>query len=405
MINRKSTIRQAGSVAATWLLSTTWAFAADNTVDPKVEVGATYNSNLRLQPSAIHDDVAGGYVDALAAFGTQTQRTQFTLTPRVRATKYTDNQDEETTDWFVNSVLAHRAERSRYGLEADFSNQDVVTTELLSPTGGSLGTPGSGDGGIALSKNKASRIYASPSAAFTTGERSELQLSGVYSQIDYDRQVLGSQIDYSNAVGSLGWSLRTSQRLRVLAAADVTQFSPDNTGSEKSNTYGLRFETWHEQTERLSAYLRLGAIRSDVNSGSAAGRNTAQTTAIFGLGLARRLAVGQLLLQANRSVDANGTGQLLERTEAYLEWTHSLSPRTQFRLGTRAVWAAAIDNTAGYADQRYYVASAGLEWRLGRTISLTSRYDYTGQHISGAAEDPTSNAGYLGLVFEPHRRN
>jgi hypothetical protein len=395
--------RTAASLAVAASLLGGNAFAADNNFDPRVEVGATHNSNLRLRAAPFDSKVSGGYADVSAVLSTRTQTTTFVVTPRVHATKYTNQHDEETTDWSLNSVLAHQAERSRYGLNASASRQDLVETELLGTSGGQLGTPGSGDGGIAQVTNKVRQALLAPNAVFVTGERSELQLDAAYSDVNYSRTVAGSQVDYSNLSGSVGWSVRASERVRVLTAVNATRFDPD-TGGLASNSYGARIEAWREQTERVKSYIRLGATRSSIDQPTSSPvRHSSATTLTAGLGVERSFPTGRMLFQLNRAIDTSGAGQLIERSEGYLELARRLSPRTQFNFGVRAVWAQAVDNSSGYRDQRYYVASGGLEWRLRRTFSLTGELAHTNQRYDGIP-GTDSNSVQLGLVYEPNRR-
>lgn len=380
------------------------AFAADNTFAPSIETGGTYNSNLRLLPSSLDNEVAGGYLDAELEFGSRTERTTFTFTPRLHATRYWQGSEENTTDWIVTSALSHRTLRSTYGVDIDASQQDVVNSELLAPGDGSLGQPGSGDGGVAQIRNTVLDLSIAPHATIGVGERSSLLLGAGYSDISYDREVLGVQVDYTHATAMLGWSLRTSERFHWSLSGNSARFDPDNDGLA-TDTYGAQVELWREQTERLRSYFRIGAQRAktDAPQGSTAGTQT-HDDVILGLGLERRLATGHALLQLTHSMEPSGVGELLERSEGYIELGRQVTPKTLFSFGGRIVWTETVNADALYPDQRYFIVSARLDWRLRRTLSLAAQADYTNQAYDGSA-DRDSTGARLGLVYAPNRRD
>lgn len=379
------------------------AYAADTSVDPRIEIGALHNTNLRLGTGPFKREVSGGYLDALAVFRTATQTTEASLTPRIRANKYTQNSDEETTDWFLTGAVTHRGETSRMGLTASISEQDVVNTVLLPSGGGVLGQPGVGGSDISLEKNKARVITAAPDAQFRTGPRTSIDFSADYQDIAYDRNINGGQYDYSNFNGALGFGIQATERVRVTTSATIGLFNPDG-GARSADSYGARIEAWREQTERLRAFVRVGASRSKIDAAGTLPEESF-TNVLVGAGIERRYELSQLLLQANRSLDGNGSGDLQLRNEIYLQWTRQLGPRSGLELGGRAVFLETVDERSSYPDRDYYVASGQYDYRIRRTVSLFGRYEYSSQKYSGFSDSPTSHAFYLGVVMEPHRRD
>ncbi len=400
----KTSVRAGVTLALAVASLTGTALAADTSVDPRIEIAGLHNTNLRLGTGAFKREVSGGYLDALAVFRTASQTTEASLTPRIRTNKYTQNSDEETTDWFLTGAVTHRGETSRVGLTASISEQDVVNTVLLPTGGGVLGQPGAGGSDISLEKNKARIITVAPDAQFRTGQRSTLDVNADYSDVAYDRNINGGQYDYSNFNGALGFGIQATERVRVTTSATVGLFRPDGGGARSADSYGARVEAWREQTEQLRAFVRLGASRSKIEAAGTIPEDSF-TNVLVGAGIERRFELSQLLLQANRSLDGNGSGDLQLRNELYLQWARRLGPRSDLSLGARAVFLEAVDDRSNYPDRDYYVGTLQYDYRIRRTISLFGRYEYSSQKYSGVSDSPTSHAFYVGVVMEPHRRD
>jgi hypothetical protein len=230
---------------------------------------------LRLRAAPLDREVSGGYADLSALLRSRTQRTQFSLTPRLRATSYTKNSEENITDWYLNSILTHQAERSRYEVLASLSRQDVIDTALLAPTGGSLGTPGSGDGSVAQIRNSGAPGAACPSAIFVTGERPELQLGASYTDADYNSR-WHKLTTRTSRDGRL--SVRTSPRTRLLAGLDAGKLTRVRRTGD-AMVCGWKFA----KIRSVRSYMRVSAVRTQPDTGTARGRKSEFTTLLAGL--------------------------------------------------------------------------------------------------------------------------
>lgn len=375
---------------------------ADQAFDPRLEIGGTYDSNLRLAAAPLNDKVTGGYVDALADWTTRTPLTDFRLTPRLRATRYSGNGETGTTNFYLNGDLNHHLERSRLGLAFNISKQEVLTSELLDANGSNgLGTPGTGTAGLAFTNSKALFAVVRPTGRFDLGKRTQLLIDTQYTRVDYDRARALIQNDYSDVAGTIGFSFQATPRVRWVTNLTADKFTP-RAGTADARNVGANVELWREQSELVRAFIRVGAVRSQFSgSGSAA----SETSANGGVGVQRDFATGHLFLQANRTVDASGSGQLLLRDELNLRLGRKLTERVLITGGAAAIWTEPVAKNSALGKRRYYVASLGGEWRVRRTVSLEARYEYSSVHFQSAAGTPDSNAAYAGVVFEPHRRN
>src|SRR5687768_14215389 len=78
------------------LAAASTASAANWEVAPRVEAGYRYSDNYHLGPPGTEVDVSGGETDARVTFRTLDPRTQVEITPRVQATYFPDDPDDDS---------------------------------------------------------------------------------------------------------------------------------------------------------------------------------------------------------------------------------------------------------------------------------------------------------------------
>ena len=406
-MKNQSVIRLWASCGAALTLSFAAAasFGADNRFEPRLEIGGKYDSNIWLLPdsSAQSGSVSGGLLDASAVMSSTTQRARFSLTPRVHATHYTSDSDKNSTDLYLSAASNYQALRSNYAFGVDAAREGVTSSELVQPGDGtSLGTTNGGESGIIIGRNTVETLAAQGSGSWTVSERSLINAAAGYSHADYDHRFAAAQNDYSNVIGSLGWTYQFSQRIEITPSITASEFRPES-GLGGARSIGAQVEMWRKQTQQLRAFLRLGANRSVIDSPTSPTGEITKTTPVLGAGVERALQRGQLFLQFTHMIDPNGSGFLLQRDDAYLRFTHNFSQRLSSVVGLRGVWATAVDKTVSYADRRYVTGSAGLEWRFRRNLSLLGQYGGANQHFSGGLESNSGNSVSLTLIYQANR--
>ena len=375
--------------------------AAEQRFDPRLEVDALYDSNLRLVAPPLDDSVTGGYVDALAIWSARTELTDFTLTPRIRASLYSGNGESGTTNAYLPGNLVHKLRRGRLGLAFDLSEQEVLTGELLAANGGGgLGTPGTGTTGLAYNNDRAMFTTVQPTGQFTLGPRTELLIDTEFAHVNYQQSNASVRNDYTDLSASVGLSFQATPRLRWVTNLTTDRFTPEVCNQDASNL-GANVELWREQSQLLRAYIRVGALRTQFTGSSA----PSETNTIGGLGMQRDFTTGQLFLQANRRVDGSGYGEVVVRDEVNMRVGRRVGERLLLSASAVGIWTNPVGNNSTLSKRRYYVASLGGEWRVRRTVSIVARLQYSSRHDENLASAPDSNAAFAGVVFEPHRHN
>ena len=96
------------------------ASAANWEVAPRVEAGYRYSDNYHLGPPGTEVDVSGGETDARVTFRTLDPRTQVEITPRVQATYFPDEPDDDSVDGFLDASFVDATPRRRMGVFGAF---------------------------------------------------------------------------------------------------------------------------------------------------------------------------------------------------------------------------------------------------------------------------------------------
>ena len=138
------------------------------------------------------------------------------FTPRIRATYFPDETDLDAVDYFANVNWLYTGQRTRTRVRGEFAVQDIVNSEQPGvDDGGDLGDPDMGDGGLVLVDNSRTRFNLRPSMNFELSPRRELAFDVGYTDVSFDEQVPGAQVDYNTADASAALVARMNETIHV----------------------------------------------------------------------------------------------------------------------------------------------------------------------------------------------
>ena len=364
-------------------------------VAPRVEAGYRYSDNYHLGPPGTEVEVDGAEADALVRFRTLDPRTQFEITPRILATYFPDQPDDDSADYFLDASLVDQTPRRRMGVAADFSRQDVTRSELPGGdvVGGDLGNPIEGDSGRFVEHNRRNFGHIAPFLRYDVTQRQRIELDASYLQADFEKEIQGAQHDYSRAMAQVGWgylfSERSSLMLRGVASHFETTFDTDSYGAY------LEWDTQFTQTSR--AYVRIGAQQTEPEQGES------DTQPIAGVGGSWNSERNTLFFDLTRTVEPISAGTVVERYQLRMQINHEVSPRVSLMLGARGSHDEDIANTGDFPTRKYAAAEGGFEWRVLRDFAFTATYSYRWQDYADEVSDRSANAFLIGFVYEPKR--
>ncbi len=377
------------------LAAASTASAANWEIAPRVQAGYRYSDNYHLGQPGTEVDVSGGDADAQVAFRSLDPRTQIEITPRIQATYFPDEPDDDSVDYFLDGRLMDVTPRRRLGVVGEFSRQDVSRSELPEGDvdGGDLGDPVQGDSGRFVDHNRRNFARVAPFVRFDVTQRQRLELDAHYLRADFEEQFEGAQHDFSEAGVSAGWGYRFSERsslmFRALATHYETAFDTDGYGGY------VQWDT--DFTENSRVYVRAGAQQTEPEIGEA------DTNVIAGVGGSWSSPRNTLFLDLTRTVEPISAGTVVERYQLRMQIHHDVSPRISLMLGARASRDEDLESVGTFPTRKYAAAEGGFEWRVLRNFAVTATYSYRWQEYADELSDRSANGFLIGLVYEPKR--
>lgn len=378
------------------------ANAADWQFDPSIEVGALSADNYTmLAGSGPKINVAGPFADLVGTLRGRSPRTTLLIEPRVRATVFPGDSDQDSNAGYLSLKLDHIAELTRLGIAANYSNEYIVNSELpQATTGGTgLGQTTGADAGRVTVDNRRQLISANPYLQFTLNQRTRLRFEGTALDVDFDSEVPGSQQSYRSYGISAGAIRDLNADSSLTFSLQHNRYDPRSAGFD-SNTDGARLQWDREVAERVTGYLRAGVDRTD-----GVGPGGAQTvnTPLFGAGAQWTFQRSRLFLDLLRDVEANATGFVVARDEVRLWGTHRFTTRLEGFAALYAVKDEAVADNVAYSPRRYVNASVGTNWRLSREFTLGGQVSHSFQKFQ--TEDVTANGTTVqaSLTWRPNR--
>jgi hypothetical protein len=365
--------------------------------NPSVEAGYLYNDNYRLTIPGTEIDVQGPMVDASLELRTLTQTGEFSFTPRVRATYFPDATDLDAADYFAGLDWRHRGQRLRTRIRGDFSHQDIVNSEQPdAETGGDLGEADLGDAGRVLIDNRRMRGSLRPMFNFELSQRRELQFSAGYTDVSFEEQVGGAQVDYNMTDIVAGLQTRLNEKTSFITRVRGARYDIDT--QEVTNGYGAEVE-WNTRTAaETRSYLRAGAQNVELQSGDS------EIAWIAGAGISLLVGRNELFADLARNVGPSSAGAVVSRNQLRVRWTRAMTPRLSLLAGVRGTQDDDVDPASTIQPRTYATGDVGLQWHWQEEFSMRVAYDYTWQEFRDEGTDATSSGALISVLYQPLQR-
>jgi opacity protein-like surface antigen len=404
-------------VAAAALAFPPGAGAADGYFLPQASAESRYNDNWRLAPDEGQQEeisALGTFLELSSQFGWRTQRSDLSLTPRLRSSFFADSEDDDrlaSNDKYLLFSGYRDTETSRYAVTGESADESVLTSEIADLDSDDPGDD-VGDTGRLDVQNDRQRIIVRPSWSYRYSEQTELGLGYRYTDVSYDNELVTRQVDYTDNEASFNFGRQMTPRTLLNTRLFAGRFEADEIGNQSDST-GIDFEFDRQMSERVTGTANIGAQRIEsefMDPLTGLPVDESNTSLLFGLGL--RTAVSEATnwnANLSRRVNPNGTGFLVQTDQLLLTLDHAFGPRLRGTLGTRMFRNEAVDDNENvqFTERDYARLEAGLEWSLTPTWSLFSRYSYTRQEfdrpppVGGVppGDEASANAISIGIAY------
>jgi hypothetical protein len=371
------------------------ASAANWEVAPRVEAGYRYSDNYHLGPPGTEVEVSGAEADAAVTFRTLDPRTQIEITPSVQGTYFGSDSDDNLANYYLDASVIDKTPRRRIGVTGEVSREDVTRSELPEggAGGGDLGSPPEGDSGRFVQHNERTFARIAPFFSYDVSQRQVVDFAAHYVRADFESQLDGAQVDWSDAGVEAGWGYQVSERstfsLRGVASRYETVFDTD--------AYGAYVQWDTKFTENSRAYVRVGAQQTEPEIGES------DTNVLAGIGGSWNTLRNHLFIDLTRTVQPVSAGTVVERYQLRMQIDHEVSPRVSLLLAARGSRDEDIAQTGTFPTRKYAAAEGGFEWRVLRNFAVTATYGYRWQEYADELSDRSANTFLIGLVYEPKR--
>lgn len=383
-------------VIAAGALST--AEGAEWRLEPVVRVAGDFDDNPFLSIRTDADENASGYiVEGAAKVTYAADRTNFTLTPRVRSRQYDEDLDLDSDDQFLTMNFATQTLSTDFRLRGNYSRESTRTAERAD-TNFDIEDPEEipeDDSGRVGIRDRRERLVLSPSVLYRLSNVSAISARVDYQDVDYDEAFIGILTDYVDTRLNLTYSRAFSSRnTGIIGATYRTYDTDDNVSSVDGVGFNIGFDRRISQTTRLRA--RAGLEDTEfVNADN-------EMAWIADISLSRQLETINLLAQYRRSVSASGSGQLGARDSINLNFTRDLNDRFSAGLGARIYSTNAVNRTAFDFDDRDYVQlRSQFTWRVTEVFSIEANYRYTVLDRASLGESSNSNEVTIWFSYQP----
>lgn len=386
---------------ATLLLAAPYA-QANWRISPEIGLGVEYDNNSRLSDVEELSSSDSNYaIDARAIFLYDQQLTDFSITPRLRSRRYSDNSDLDADDQFLRINFAHDRQKASWGFRGDYASESVRTAErsevdfdIEDPTE----IPADETGRVFFS-GKRDRLSLAPEFSYKLSQRVGLGIDAEYRDTSYDNVLVEFLNGFKEYDISASLRYSWSQRDTVSLIAGTGKYEADRSDfNSTSNSYGVGYN--RKVSERTQ--LRMGA--SNDTSEDQFGDN--QSNLVGEISVIHRYETTRVIASYQRRVNGSGFGGLAVRDAVSMNLSRDLSPKLNLSAGVRAYSTRALDSAdVDFNAQDYAQFRARARWRYSREIAFALDYRYTNidRKIDGeVSAGGDSNQVGLWIYWQPN---
>ncbi len=375
--------------------------AAEWKIDPRVELRAGYNDNIRLN---VDDELSSPEIilnpATLFSYETPTSGVSGDLEFRVR--RYTDESDLNDEIGRLGIASFRQLERSRLGFNADVIKDTTLDSQLE-------------ETGVVFDRVDRWRAGLNPTWEYSLGERTSMELGYTYTTVNYDNNSDSNFADYTSHSGQFGLSRVLSERATGRISASY-QFT-DNDANIESTYSALQGGADYRFSETLTGSLFAGIRRSEVKATSntfipvldennniifvpvSDGTQDDDLGYIFSATLQKDFLRGNTSFTARRDISNNVSGIPLQVTR--VGW-NSLYRFTEILSGelNLGYFETETANGVGNRDRNYILVQPTFNWAFRQFWTLSGSYRYRKQTFDASNDDAVQNAAYLTLRYD-----
>lgn len=355
------------------------ACAAEWLLAPTVRVDTGYVDNPRFSVDE-PDSSASAIGDLQMSLRRRSARTDFSLQPRLRSSRYRDDETLNGDYQYLDAVLNHRSERVDWVASAGYTHDRTLTSELEST-------------GIVQANrtHESLRLSGGPTARLS--ERTSAGLQAYWVDNHYPDADSGLS-DYEYGSLSIFSSYDVSERSRATVTLRAGQLRvPTRPAADQRDAtlrMGWRYQPFALWSVDVSAGPSL--VESDL------GR---EDGAAYSVDLRRQAERWSMYFSGSQDVTPSGRGSLTRREELTVGFTRRLTENLSASIATRAIRNKDLLPEPGRtADElEYGRLDLQVSWRFAEHWSLSLALGAATQRYASAQSSAQNNQASLGIVW------
>jgi hypothetical protein len=387
--------------------------AANWDFNPNVSVGAEYNDNIRMAATGQQKVSAYGPIaDAGFAARLLDQRYEIDIAPRVHSSFFPNDHEDQSTDGYFDLSGKYNTQRSSVGALFSYSNETVISSELITATFPNLGlgqTTGE-ETGLVSFHNRRQLERFDPNFTYDFSPRWHFKAAAEYENASFSKNIVEQQGGNNLVIAQQGFKdyyLKAgiqydfSQRYDLYSSVSAAKFLPDGSPTDTIR-YGVE-ETFEGRPNQVMQYYgRIGV--NEVHAHTLVDGNINKTLVVGGAGVSWTYQVSQLTMDYIRDLSPSAAGAVVQHDEVRGRLLRALTPRLYATVAARYVRVRGASNTIlGIVGFDSTAATGGLQYQITRSYRLAADYDFTWQRFQHEPNS-RSNAVTVSIIWQPLSR-
>jgi hypothetical protein len=322
------------------LLCASAADASEWLMTPTARVVSEYTDNPRFFVDG-GTSTAGAALEASASLRRKTERSDLSLSPRLRSARYEDDETLDSDDQYLDGQYTFITERSQWTASTNFTRDTTLTSEL-------------GATGIVQANRRHESLTVSAGPSLQLTQRVAVGAQAYWLDSHYvDAQATGL-VDYEYRAGSLFANVAADEISTVTLTGQHSELRVDGQESRtrsSSVSLGWRYRPLALWTLDLSA----GPAFVETDFADDSGM-------IFDANLRRQGERWNAGLRVGRDLSPTGRGVLTQRDQLALTADRRLTERLSASVLAR--WIRNQDLGISFLEVEYGRLDLSLSWRL-----------------------------------------
>jgi hypothetical protein len=400
------------------------ASAADNYMQPLLELSGEYHTNRGLEPNDDQaDDLMGYQLDAGLVFGMRTPTAETQIRPRVSFERYTQNSRLDNDEQALDIVSNWHSPRSEFTFIGKGSREDTFSTELiepgfdpLDPTDPTILNPGR----IAID-NVMTRGQLRGDFSHRVTERTGFGLAATAEAVRFEHEIPGDRIDYNYGRFNPRFERDMTERLTMSIGPYVSRYEAQDDsylsdgvgvqlgfGWRLSQTYTVNLKLLGEQ----DSVDRIETVEVPIVIGDppiVIGTQLVETEVHdesnhFGgtLGVQRQGPISRVRFELGHTVAPSVRGGNVEADQVHGEYERQISPRLGFNVAVRYLRDNKVRNTllsTESGDRQWATGALSLQWQMTPRWYVNGGLEEIWQDFESDPSSASDHTAFIGFGY------